>query len=258
MQRHHDLLERRVAGALADAVDRALHLTRAALDRRQRVGHRQAEIVVAVRAEDDLVGVRDALADAAEEVQHFVRRRVADGIGQIDRRRADLDDRLDDAAEEVEVASRGVLGRELHVEGVLARVADRVHRRLEALLAGHAQLRLQVQIRGRDERVDAALRRRLDRPGRLLEVGAMAARQAGDDRTADLGGDLADRFGVGRRGDRKAGLDDVHAERIELTGELQLLGRPEREPGRLLAVAQRRVEDSDVVLPHVRNSPSCQ
>ena len=141
---------------------------------------------------------------------------------------------------------------------MLARVAHGVHGRLHALLAGHAQLGLQVQVRGGDERVNATLRRRLDRPRGAFEIGAMAARQARDDRTADLGGDLADGFGVGRRGDRKAGLDDVHAERIDLTRQLQLLSRPERKPGRLLAVAERRVEDADVVLRHVGNSPSCQ
>ena len=167
----------------------------------------------------------------------------------------DLDHRFDDAAEEIEVAARGVLGRELHVEGVLARVADRLDRRLEALLAGHAQLGLEVQIGGGDERVNAALRRRLDRPRGPLEIGAMAARQARDDRTADLGGDLAHGFGVGRRGDRESGFDDVHAERIDLTRQLQLLGRPERESGRLLAVAQRRVEDADVFLPHSEALP---
>ena len=59
-QRHHDLLERRVAGALADAVDRALDLAHAALDRREAVGDGEAEIVVAMRAEDRLVGVRHA------------------------------------------------------------------------------------------------------------------------------------------------------------------------------------------------------
>ena len=55
VQRHHDLFERRVAGTLADAVDRALDLARAGLDRGQRVGDRQPEIVVAVRRQDDAV-----------------------------------------------------------------------------------------------------------------------------------------------------------------------------------------------------------
>ena len=76
----------------------------------------------------------------------------------------------------------------------------------------------------------------------------MAARQAGDHRTPDLGGDAAHRLGVGRRGNREAGLDDVHAERVELTRQLQLLRRAQREAGRLLAVAQRGVEDSNLFL----------
>jgi len=45
------------------------------------------------------------------------------------------------------------------------------------------------------------------------------------------------------RGDREAGLDDVHAEPRELLGDLELLGGVQRDAGRLLAVAQRRVED---------------
>ena len=58
--RHHDLFERGVAGALADAVDRALDLPDAALNGREAVGDGEAEVVVAVRAEDRLVGVRHA------------------------------------------------------------------------------------------------------------------------------------------------------------------------------------------------------
>ena len=83
--------------------------------------------------------------------------------------------------------------------------------------------------------------------GGLLEVGAMAARQARDHRDGGSPWRCGTHgLGVGGRGDREPGLDDVHAERIELTGQLELLGRPERKPGCLLAVAQRRVENSDV------------
>ena len=34
---------------------------------------------------------------------------------------------------------------------------------------------------------------------------------------------------------------------VELTGEQQLFGRPQRKPGRLLAVTQRRVENSNLL-----------
>ena len=48
-----DLFESGVAGAFADAVDGALDLTRAGLDTGDGVGDGHAEIVVAVRGEDD-------------------------------------------------------------------------------------------------------------------------------------------------------------------------------------------------------------
>ena len=46
----------------------------------------------------------------------------------------------------------------------------------------------------------------------------------------------------------KARLDDVHAQPRELVGDLQLLLAVQRDAGRLLAVAQRRVEDADTRL----------
>jgi hypothetical protein len=85
-----------------------------------------------------------------------------------------------------------------------------------------------------------------DRLGRLLEVGP-GARQARNDRTAHFLGDAVHRLSIGRRGNREPGLDDVHAERIELARQAKLLGYPQGEPWCLFAVAERRVENSDVL-----------
>ena len=63
----------------------------------------------------------------------------------------------------------------------------------------------------------------------------------------DLPGDRLDGLEVAGRGDREPGLDDVDAEARELMGDLELLGRVQRDAGRLLAVAQGRVEDQDAV-----------
>ena len=54
-----------VAGPLADAVDRAFDLPGAFLDGGQAVGDGQAEVVVAVDADDGLVDVADVLASDA-------------------------------------------------------------------------------------------------------------------------------------------------------------------------------------------------
>jgi hypothetical protein len=57
--------------------------------------------------------------------------------------------------------------------------------------------------------------------------------------------DRADALEVTRRRDRKAGLDHVHAEPLELCGDLRLFVRLERDARRLLAVAKGGVEDRD-------------
>ena len=108
--RHHHLLERGVAGALAEAVDRALDLPRAAdLHRGERVGHRHAEVVVAVHRPHRLVRVRNLLAQGANELAEQLRHRVADRVRDVDGGRALLDHRLQHAAEEVDLGATAVL-----------------------------------------------------------------------------------------------------------------------------------------------------
>ena len=48
LERHHDLFEGGVAGALAEAVDGGVHVGRAGLDAGQGVGRGHAEVVVGV------------------------------------------------------------------------------------------------------------------------------------------------------------------------------------------------------------------
>ena len=91
VQRHHDLFERGVAGPLADAVDRHLDLPRAVLDRGQRVRRRQPQVVVAVRRDDDVVRARHVLAGCRDQPAELRRRGVADGVRDVQRRRAGLD-----------------------------------------------------------------------------------------------------------------------------------------------------------------------
>ena len=71
----------------------------------------------------------------------------------------------------------------------------------------------------------------------------MRARESRDHRALDLPRDALHGLEVAGRGDREASLDHVDAETRELLGDLELLGRVQRDAGRLLAVAQRRVED---------------
>ena len=48
VQQHHELFERGIAGALSNPVDRALDLPRACKHTRERVGNREAKVVMTV------------------------------------------------------------------------------------------------------------------------------------------------------------------------------------------------------------------
>ena len=65
-------------------------------------------------------------------------------------------------------------------------------------------------------------------------------------------GDPPHRLGVVLGGDREAGLHDVHAQGVELTGQLDLLLDAHREAWRLLSVAEGGVEHDDRRVGHVR------
>ena len=139
------------------------------------------------------------------------------------------------------------------------RVRDRGARLALDVLARGLQLVLDVDVRGRDERVDArslgvayGLRRRASMSA------AWARARPAMTGPCDLAGDRLHGLEVAGRGDREAGLDDVDAQARELVGDLELLGRVQRDARRLLAVAQRRVEDQYSVGVHVVMSLLCR
>ena len=251
VQQHHDLLERRVARALADAVDRALDLARAGLQAGEGVGDGEAEVVVAVDRQHDVAQARHQVVEAAEEGAVLVRHRVADGVGDVDRRGALVERDLHDLGGVLDVGAGGVHGRELDVLDQRARVGDGGASLALDVLARRGELVLDVDVRRRDERVDARARRVAYRPVGGVHVADMNAREPGDHGALDLAGDRLDGLEVARRGDREAGLDDVDAQPRELVGDLELLGRVQRDARRLLAVSQGGVEDENAVVGHV-------
>ena len=87
--------------------------------------------------------------------------------------------------------------------------------------------------------------RTLQRLAGQVDVLLVAAGQRGDDRPPDLLGDLLHAPEVALGGGGEAGLDDVHAQLVELPGEPQLLLGGHRVAGGLLAVAKRGVENQD-------------
>src|SRR5260370_32722681 len=73
VQCHHDLFQRCVARALADAVNSALDLTCTCVDGGETVRHREAEIVMTVDANRDVFSIaNDTLADRAHKSREFI------------------------------------------------------------------------------------------------------------------------------------------------------------------------------------------
>ena len=119
-QGHDDFFEGAVSRALTDAVDRAFNLSGSFHERRETVRHRQPEIVVAVNAVDDFVRSADVLLQIADDLGIVRWDGVADGVGNVQRRRAGLDRLLDDFGQEIEFGASGVFGGEFHVFDVAA------------------------------------------------------------------------------------------------------------------------------------------
>ncbi len=214
-QRHDDFLERGVAGAFAQAIDGALDLARTAADGGQRVGDGEAQVVVAMGREDHLVGAGDALDDRAEHRLVLGRDGVAHGIGQVDGGGAGLDGELDAAGQVIDRGAGRVHGRPLDIVDEVARLRDGGRDDLEHLLLGLAHLVRQMDRRGGNEGVDAAL------PGVAYgfagagDIGRDGAGEAGDHRVLHLLGDGHDGFEIAVGGDREAGLDDIDAHFVE-------------------------------------------
>ena len=144
-----------VAGALAVAVDAALHVARPGGDGGQRVGHGAAAVVVGVDADAGAGGLDDVEHDVGDPVgQH-----AAVGVAQGDDLRAGLGGRaqhLEGVRPVGAVAVEEVLGVEEDRLPLLAQVRDRVAHHREVLLERGAQRELDVAVvRLRDEGDDA-------------------------------------------------------------------------------------------------------
>ncbi len=98
--------------------------------------------------------------------------------------------------QKVHVGSRRVFGRKLHVVGVAARLLDGSRRRRHALIARDVEFLGEVQVRGRDERVDARALGAFERIAGALDVFRPAAGERRNHGPPDARRHLAHTFGV--------------------------------------------------------------
>jgi hypothetical protein len=143
---------------------------------------------------------------------------VSDGVGDVDGGGAGLDGDGDHLEEELGIGAGAVLGGELYVFGEGAGEADRLGGLVEGLVAGDAELALEMEVGGGEDDVDAVAGGGLDGAGGGLDVFAFTAGERGDAGPADLAGDRSDGREVAVGGDGESGLEDIDAKGRDLVG----------------------------------------
>ena len=253
-----------VAGALADAVDRALHLASARPHCRERIGDRASGVVVCVDRDDHVVAeVRD---DVTDDLLDLERQRSAVRVTQHERRSALLGRGLEHAERELRVALVAIeemLGIEHHAEAVAAEVLDRVGDHGDALFERRGERlgdvvvpRLADDAHGGRAGANEVRERRVV-VDLALDPAGRAERDEGRGGELQLGRGPAEELFVLRVRARPAALDPGDAQVVELLGDAQLVVDGERDAFELRAVTEGRVEDLDSAYfrRHVRPTP---
>ncbi len=262
---HDDFFERRVAGALADAVDGGFHLACAILNACECVGDGESKIVVGMDTDRRAANVRDFGPDAVDERAVLFGDSVAGGVGNINHRGAGVDDGFEHFVEERGIGAAGVLGVELDVVDEGLRELDRVDGHFQdgralfgegAAVALVAKLAHHVNVGCTDAGVNARALRFREGFATSGDVVGDGARETADGRPVDLLRDLADGLEVVGRGCGIAGFDHVDLEQGELAGDGEFLFAAEARSGRLFTVSEGGVENRNFVGRHVWMPPS--
>ena len=242
-QGHHNLFERGVAGAFADAVDRHLGLPGAVQDAAQRIGRSHAQVVVAMGGDDRPVDVRDMIDEVFDLGAVFVRKAVARRVGDVDHGGAGGNGRLDDARQVLDVGPACVLGVELHILDIAFGIFHRRNGPFENLFRRRAQFVVNMLRRHADTRMDTLVLGKTQSVGRHVDVLLHGTRQRTDRRFGNGFGNFQHGIEIPGAGNRETGLDHVHAEILEQFGYLDFFGGVQLTAGNLLTIAERGVEN---------------
>ena len=153
-QRHHHLFQGRVAGPLAEAVDRAFNLPRAVQHPRERVADREPQVVLTMHGKHGLIGVGDLFPEVPDQCAIQRRQAVAHGVGDVDGSGAGGDGLFQHAAQEVQLGTGRVLRRKFDVVGIVAGAFYRSHGIVHNLLRAHAQFFAHVDRGGGQKGMD--------------------------------------------------------------------------------------------------------
>ena len=132
---------------------------RACFDASQAVGDSQAQVVVAMGADNRPVDTGHPLLERANDPGVLLRRGVADGVWNVDGGCAGFDGGLHHVAEEVELSAGGIFGAELDVGAISLGACDSGDGLLNDLRLGHSQLVFAMNGRSGQKDVNSRLLR---------------------------------------------------------------------------------------------------
>ena len=217
-------------------------IRRARVERGVRIGDRAAAVIVAV----ELDGGAALLAEQRHQFADLPGSRDADGIRDADAVDAERVHGAVDRQQIVRVGAEGILARKAHDEAVRPREPDALlragdHRREAVAVA------VRPQVAGHPVEDVDAVHARVDGG---LHIAHRAADMREDHRPARHRAEqLRVREGA-RRGGGVGDLDGIDAEAVERAGDRLFLRRGEVRAGELLALAERRIDDRDVLDSH--------
>lgn len=110
VERHDDLLQGSISRPLTDAVDGTFDLPRSGLNADERIGNRQAQVVVAMDRDGDVLHTLHALPNDSDQLRIFCRRGVANRVADVEGGCSCFHDGLQDFAQVGGVRARSVLG----------------------------------------------------------------------------------------------------------------------------------------------------
>ena len=222
LQRHDDFFQGRISGALSDAVDGAFQLSDARTDGRQRICHRQAQVIVTVNGDIHRIESRTLFPQLCEECEIFLRHDISYSIRTIDGRRSRFYDAVKKLRQKVHFSSRGVLCGKFHVGNVFFRMLYHGFGAFQYLLRLHEQLVFHVNRRRGDESVNSRRNGIFDRLISSVDIRRKRAAQAGDSAVFQSLRYRLDRKKISRRGCRKTGFNDVDVQSFQLLCHLDL------------------------------------
>jgi hypothetical protein len=252
-QRRNERDEIGIAAALAQAVERALHLPDTGADRGEAVGDGVLGVVMGMDAE---LAARHMLRHLADDALDLVRQAAAIGVAQHEPARAGRLGRLETAQRVIGiglVAVEEMLGVEKGLAAARDSGSDRFLDERQVLLERYPEDQHDVEIPGLADEA-AALRLGIEDGGESGIVGSAAARALGHAEGDELRVLKRRRSGkkcrVGRIGAGPPAFDVIDADAVELLRDVALVRHAEIDALRLRAIAQSRVEQIKALAGH--------